>query len=321
MLDEVVLVWRTDVHTADEGPVSRVDNWADVCIDKLEQVNQIAKERKAHAILDGGDLFHRKSPSRNSHSLVQRLLKVHHEAPVETWGNVGNHDVKYGDLRFLEESPLGTLFASGALRPLYDQYEAVFVQGSVKVRVVGIPYHGTTYDMSRFERLVKGDEDWLVCIAHLLASDQGGSMFEGEDIIAYSDLRRYAPDVFCFGHWHKNQGITSIGEGKSVVNIGALTRGSLSQEEVQRIPVAGVLSFTKTEYHLQEVPLKVKPASEVFAVEEKIRKQDREFSMLAFAEKLKATIVQSELSVEDRVRALCVEPAVTEYLLDKLSTV
>lgn len=319
--DTLKLVWRTDVHVADDGPVSRTDNWLDTCIDKLEQVNQIAKDVGAVAILDGGDLIHRKSPSRNSHSMVQRLIQNHHEAPVGVWGNFGNHDAKYGDIRFLDESPLGTLFASGALKPLYDNHEAVFTKGGVKVRVVGIPYHGTTYDMSRFERLQKGDEDWLVCIAHLLASDQGGTMFEGEDIIPYSALRDYAPDVFCFGHWHKNQGVSAIGNGKTVVNVGSLTRGSLSQEEVTRIPVAAVLSFDKATYQITEVPLKAKPASEVFVVEEHIRKQERQFSMLEFAEKLKNTIVESELPIEDRIRALKIDPKVSEYLLEKLASV
>jgi seryl-tRNA synthetase len=41
--------------------------------DKIEQVGVVAREVKADAVLDGGDLFNIKSPIRNSHALVRRV--------------------------------------------------------------------------------------------------------------------------------------------------------------------------------------------------------------------------------------------------------
>lgn len=210
----ITLVWRTDVHVSDEPPIARIDDWTSTVLDKLVQVGEIARELEAVAVLDGGDLFHRKSPTRNSHQLVQRLINVHQGYSCPTFGNFGNHDAKYGDIRFLDESPLGTLFKCGAIRRLYNEHEAVFTDGEIKVRVVGVPYHGTTYDLSRFESIKKGDEDYLVCIAHVLASPDGGSMFEGEDILSYEFLKGLAPQAFCLGHWHKNQGITNLATEK-----------------------------------------------------------------------------------------------------------
>jgi hypothetical protein len=32
----IKLLWRTDVHLADQGPVSRVDDWSDTVFDKLK---------------------------------------------------------------------------------------------------------------------------------------------------------------------------------------------------------------------------------------------------------------------------------------------
>jgi len=300
----VTLVWRTDVHLADFPPQSRVDDWTETLLGKLDQIGKIATKVEAQAVLDGGDLFHVKSPSRNSHELVGRVAAVHATYPCPTYGCVGNHDVKYGSLDFLEESPLGVLFGTGTVRRLYNQHEAIFENKGVKVRVVGIPYHGTSYDMDRFRSIQKGDEDYLVVVAHTLASLDGGMMYESEDVISYRDLTDMAPDVFCFGHWHKCQGIDVVGN-KRIINIGSLSRGSLNQDDVNRVPSCAILNFTKEEIKIIPIPLQVAPASEVFNVERKLRSEAKEISMEVFVNSLKATLITREGgSLMDHIRDL-----------------
>lgn len=192
----ITLVWRTDVHLADKAPQSRTDDWASTVLGKLRQVGEIAREVKAQAVLDGGDFFHIKTPSRTTHELIQRVAAVHAEYPCPVYAlRNGNHDVKFGDGSYLAEAPLGVLFQTGVFRMLDDH---VFTQGDYQVRVVGVPYHGTTYDMNRLTTITKGDEDCLVVAAHLLASQAGGEMFGGEDIVRYADLLGLDPDVWCF---------------------------------------------------------------------------------------------------------------------------
>lgn len=203
------LLWRSDVHLADRGPASRKDDWMETTFGKLEQVKRAAAKLKVDAVIDGGDLFHVKSPSRNTHALVHRATEHHADYPCPVYCTPGNHDAVYGDYAFLPQQPLGILFASGVLKRLYDEHEAEFTEyiggghmgeptDLLKVRVVGIPYHGTKYDMLRFQGIKKGDEDFLVVVAHVLASNRGGTMFEQEDVIKYADLAGLDPDVWCF---------------------------------------------------------------------------------------------------------------------------
>jgi DNA repair exonuclease SbcCD nuclease subunit len=291
-------VWRTDVHLSDKAPSSRVDDWAATVFGKLSQTKELARRCKAVAVLDGGDFFHIKSPTRNSHALVSRAINHHADYPCPVYCTPGNHDSVYGDYAFLPQQPLGVLFSSGAYQRLYDEHEAIFEEKVgdrvIKVRVVGIPYHGTTYDMERFRGLERGDEDYLICVAHVLASCRGGKMFEGEDIVKYEDLLGTAPDVYLFGHWHKDQGIEELEDergSKFFVNIGSLTRGSLSQDEVERKPAMALISCTKDGITIDAHRLKVDPPSEVFDMEGRARQVKRQVEMDSFVTKIRDSLL------------------------------
>lgn len=312
----IKLLWRTDVHIADKAPGGRSDDWLATVLDKLEQVGQIAKAHSVDAVLDGGDFTHIKQPSRNSHKLIQQVCKIHAEYPCPIYANVGNHDCVYGDYNYLDQQPLGVLFESGVFQRCYDHHE-ILISGPPSVRIVGVPYHGNRYDWNRFTRFHKGEEDYLVMMVHCLASDQGGSMFEGEDIIKYSDLNSLAPDVFCFGHWHKDQGVVQLDSGKWVVNIGSLTRGSLSQDNFSRIPSVALMEFGG-EIRIEKIPLKIKPPEEVFKVQEYERKQIKSSLIEEFVDSLPSHIQRSGQSLKDSISSLNVEAKIRERALSYL---
>lgn len=307
------LIWRSDAHLADKPPRSRIDDWASAILDKLTQVGEIAREMEADAVIDGGDLFHVKSPSRNSHDLVRRVAEVHANYPCPVYLTPGNHDLKYGSLEYLAETPLGVLYESGVVRRLYDEHEADFVyispkstggmHNTPKVRVVGIPYHGPDYEFNRFTTITKGDEDWLIVVAHCLANPDGGTLFDKEDIISYSQLANLDPDIWCFSHWHKYQGIQEIAKDKWAVNLGSLSRGSLSEDDLNRTPCCAVVTFGDDGVDFEVHPLTVRPADRVFDVEGANRSRQRTMSMEAFAISLRETLIsQSGKSLLDAAR-------------------
>lgn len=294
------------MHLSDRPPASRTDDWAATVFDKLGRVRDLARKINAHAIIDGGDFFHVKAPSRNSHELVRRTAEHHADYPCPVYCVPGNHDSIYGDYAFLPQQPLGVLYAAGVFRPLYDQHEAVFVQDGLKVRVVGIPYHGTTYDLSRFTSIQRGDEDFLICVAHVLASKQGGTMFEGEDIIKYADLLDTAPDLYAFGHWHKDQGVEHLG-GKMFVNIGSLTRGTLSQDDLGRQPACVLITAERGKpLGVKVVRIRVSPPEEVFDLTSRDRQVRQQEDMAAFVEHIREALVPLGHgdTLSDTVRAM-----------------
>ena len=318
----VKLVWRTDVHMSDTAPSSRTDVWHETVLDKLGQVRDVGIEVGAKAIIDGGDFFHVKSPSRNSHKLVQLTAEHHADYPFPVFCTPGNHDSVYGDYKFLYQQPLGVLFSTGVFKRLYDEHEAVFEEGGVKVRVVGIPFPGHRYGPELFESIERKDEDVLICVAHILANLKGGTMFEGEDMVKYANITHTAPDVFCFGHWHMDQGVEII-DGKTFINIGSLTRGSLSQDEVQRRPACAVISCDKQGATVDVRRLKVKPAEEVFDVEGRRRQIERQIEMDSFVNKIKEDLEPKaeEQTLTEMLEELDISIAVKEKVLEYLEKV
>ncbi len=311
------LIWRTDVHLSDKSPSSRKDNWTETVFSKLDQVKLAATKLGATAVIDGGDFFHIKSPTRNSHDLVRQVADHHASYPCPVYCTPGNHDSIYGDYGFLEGQPLGVLFSTGVFRRLYDEHEVVFESGGVKVRVVGVPYHGTKYDLARFARIKRGDEDHLICVAHVLASEQGGAMFEGEDILQYADLVQYDPTLWLFGHWHKDQGVHVIGD-KTFVNIGSLTRGSLSQDNVDRRPAIAVLTFKPAEEaKVQVVRIRVQPAEDVFDMDTRVREEARTMTVDAFVEGVREALLSKteETTLEGVIRKMPVSGEIKERAL------
>lgn len=306
-------LWRTDVHLSDKTPTNRKDKWSETVLRKLERIGELAKEHEITAVLDGGDFFDIKSPSRNSHALVRRVIETHRSYPCPTYACVGNHDCVYGDYTYLPQQPLGVLFASGCFERLYDEHEVTFegevedvlgITHSLKVRIVGVPYHGTSYDMKRLSSIKKGDEDVLICVAHLLASAKGGTMFEGEDIVSYQELKKFAPDVFCFGHWHHDQGITRVG-GKTIINVGSLTRGSLSQDNLDRIPCAVLIGVAEGgEVYTERLDLGIESADDVFHIDRRIKQEMKSKTMEDFISQVQYQLSKGDNkeSVLDTVR-------------------
>jgi DNA repair exonuclease SbcCD nuclease subunit len=313
----VRFVFRTDVHLSDRSPSSWKASYYDEVLSNLRQVADIARNVDAHAVLDGGDFFHVKAPHKNSHAMVAEAIRLHREDyPCKVFSVVGNHDMQYNNLDTVEKQPLGVLYSSKALIPLTEE---VFDSGGVRVRVVGCPYvPDRTLESLTTIRKKPGD-DFLVLIVHALASEAPPSSvveFFGEPVFRYEDListtATDGPDVICFGHWHKDQGIRVL-NNVHFVNPGSLARGSLSFETLNRTPQAVIIelgSDIRTTAH----PLIVAPAEDVFNMEVKEEKDREATKIAAFLEDLRTNLntfsrgvslrqTLSSLQVSQRVKA------------------
>ncbi len=301
----IKFLWRTDVHLSDKTPKRRNGNWTLDVLNKLKWVGGLAKEINADGVLDGGDFFDVKSPTKNSHSLVRETCEVHRDYSCPVYSLVGNHDVKYGNISYLNEQPLSVLFSSGVFTQFGDSTEIKIEKDKIKVRVIGIPYHGVEYDFDRLSAIKKEDEDYLIVACHLLArKGKTGTMFEGEDIVGYDFLNTISDvDCWCFGHWHKDQGITKLKNGAKVVNVGSLTRGSLHLDDFDREPCVVEIQISDKGLDCIRHNVPIKPVKEAFKVESAIREKEDIKRMEDVVEQMRlvANSGWSSLTLKERV--------------------
>lgn len=313
-------IFRTDTHVADKSPASWKGDYPEEIWSNLEQIGRFAKTHQVNAVLDGGDYFHVKAASRNSHGLIFKTAAIHKAYPCPVYGAEGNHDMQYNNLDSIDRQPLGVLYGCGVFERLR---EAVFNDGGLQIRVVGVPYSPRRTKEELLAIQKKPGDDFLIAIVHALAAESPPAKVEdffGEPVFRYADLvTQDGPDAWCFGHWHRDQGIVTIG-GKSFVNQGAVSRGALTHENIARIPQVSLIEFDKLGPKFQTIPLIVAPASDVFDLERKERSESESRSMDTFLEHLQAdTAFDPTQSIDENIRSLDFAVEVRELALNYLA--
>jgi len=312
-------LFRTDVHASDHTPASWKGDYLAEIVNDLEQIFALARARGVRAILDGGDFFHVKAATRNSHALVQQMIRMHRSCASPVYAIEGNHDIAYNNLDSVIRQPIGVMFASGAFNQLRNE---VFEEDGLRVRVVGVPYDsGLSLDTLRAIRKQPGDT-YLIVLAHCLASSNPSATTEelfGEPVFRYSDLMSPdGPDVWCFGHWHKDQGITTIGSTR-FVNTGSVSRGALTHENISRTPKVVLMDITPEGILVEEQPLVVAPPEEVFDFAAKTRAEEEKGAIAEFVSRLQLSVSSNpDQSIESTLSSMDYAKDVRELALSYL---
>lgn len=297
---------RTDEHVTHRPPASRADDYFQTCLDKLAQIGSLAEGYGVDAVLDNGDFFHRYGTPNNPHWMMKSLMDLHDRAyPCPVFVNPGNHDFPHGRVELVKKQPLGVMFASGAFERMTDHR---WTDKGVETRVVGLPYDPNRelldYDIDR------DGEDVLVVASHDSATPEGKDLFGGtESTWSYRDLSDCTPDVFIFGHLHADRGIERVG-GSVFYNLGSMTRGALTRDNLERTPRVGYLEIVPSSeakdgwtLSTEAVELDVEPGEDVFDMgEHQEAEADREH-IDAFVEQLETSADPDEQDLEDEIRS------------------
>lgn len=301
---EFRFITSSDEHLAENPPGFRTSGFKDEIFNKLIWQGQVAKKVKAHAVLRIGDLFNDKKSSRTTHKTVAQVAKIHRGYPCETLSVIGNHDMSYNDVETIDKQPLGVLYGAGIFGPVNKTYES----GDFKVRVVGVDYT-PNLDVEGLQGMVrKKDENITIAAVHLLAAmapEEKIQSFFKERIFDYRDLVfEGCPDVYVFGHYHKDQGIVEH-MGVKFVNLGAISRGALTFENLERKPKISYIKATPNGVSIEEMVVPHKDASEVFDLELKQRLVKERVTINEFIQKYQEhKNLSSESSMQERLASL-----------------
>lgn len=261
-MSNVLLV--SDLHLADSSPASRLEGYKDEVLELLWQTVDLAKEHNAEMVF-AGDVFHLKTPGRNSHRLVNEMIDVVKSYPNGLLIVPGNHDLTSDRLDSIPSQPLGTLFKAGAVR----------LEGwSDSSRLVyGVPWlqrfnDGTVKD-TLWEYKRQNVEHPSLVVTHAPLYPPGKELpYEFYDTGSWAAAMGNHGSVF-YGHVHNPHGTYEV-DGVTFCNNGALSRGSLDESNLTR-PVLATL-WSSISGLFRAIPLRAQPADQIFKMEVKTQR-------------------------------------------------
>lgn len=316
IMNKMTILTAGDIHISDINPKSRTDNFKETILGKIEQLKGLAYTEKADAVLLVGDIFNLKNPTKNSHNLTRELIEIFRMFPCPIYGIPGNHDLTSDSLDTIEQQPISVLFASRAVINLSHEF---LIKGTLKVSLVGIPFI-KHLEIPEIVMPEKKDADVQICVMHVYASKNSGKIFK-EKLYGYDELSVMGSNIFVLGHYHVDQGIEWL-DKKCFINLGSISRGSLSDENIQHIPKFGIIKITKKDnseidYEINSVPIKIKPAEEVFDLKKRQNEKQQGAEIEKYVELLVTEASSNnikKISIADHL--LNVEKEVANLVLD-----
>lgn len=305
-MTKIRLFTSSDEHISDQTPALRQDNYLDTVLRKISWQHDFASKAKCEAIIRGGDFFHHKTPSKTSHSTILKLFNIVGISKTPTFAAIGNHDICYNNIETLDKSPLGVILQSPSFSRLDTK---VFRNKDLSVKVVSVDYDPKETLESLRDKIKKDpDYTYTMAVVHALAENQPRdkvSKFFGDAIFAYEDLDfEGVSDVLVFGHYHKDQGVVE-GENTKIVNLGSLTRGSLTFENLTRKPKNSMIDFTYAGISIDQIEVPCADASLVFDLNKK-KEIDRELKDISdFVERLRGGTIGTDtnlVSFKDHIK-------------------
>lgn len=288
-----------DIHLADKPPSIRTETYTDDILAKLEAAVSMAKDASAECIVLAGDVFHIKTPTRNSHALVQRTGEVLTAAGIPVFIVPGNHDLSNDRLESLSRQPLGTLAKMEGIELL--------IGGNADYRIFGLPYlHDWATDlpvwMSKYKKWADqckaADFDfWPLMVTHAPIFPPGEE--PPYEYIGSDDWAHMMQNGDClYGHIHDPHGIYKPNPATNVTlcNNGAISRGSLHEKTLKREPKVTLWHGTAGAF--ETLPLPFRPASAVFKLHEKEDVDEKESRVTEFLESIGKTSLDG-LSIEE----------------------
>lgn len=279
-----------DVHLSDKPPSIRTESYKDDVLAKLRWCVELAIREDAQAIIQAGDIFHIKTPSRTSHELVLETAKVltdGHEIPVLIVP--GNHDLQNDRLESLSSQPLGAL----SMHPQID----IFIGRSAKAPdVFAIPY------LSNLETMLPGwAAEWAekkepLIVTHAPLFPDG--VCPPYDHMEASEWAEKFPGAWAtyYGHIHDSHDVYTADSGMQMINRGALSRGSIHENTLRRVPQVTHVNTGIQSIDGYQVPHR--PAREVFRLAEKEKLDDRQTDLEQFLSAVGSTTLTG-LSLEE----------------------
>lgn len=277
-----------DPHVSDVAPSSRLDDYKETILGKLEFIRDWCNSNKVDVAIILGDVFHRKNPNLNSHHLTRRLIEIFSGFNCQVLEIPGNHDISMTS-KNLDKQPLSVIAESGAIQVLGYPYTKTFCFSGDEVDIYGLGYADANDTLSEHYFAINSEisdtnKINILAIHQMLLPD--GDTFFG-DYLNFAEVAQLDFDIFLCGHYHPGYDKkVQFKHGKVFINPGSIARGSLDVHNLDKAPAFIVIDTAKST-SWEEVIIPHEHSSKVFDLQKVRRSIIAREDMEAFTSTLK----------------------------------
>lgn len=299
-----------DTHLNSTTPQSRIDDYGNTCLDKMSQIYRKCIDNDYKILIITGDIFHKnKQPLKFINKSLELFKKIR-DAGIETYVIMGNHDLAYNKVEYVDQSPLYSLLVSGIVEILDE----------LVVKVNGYEVYIRGFNFPEKVEKNKSNNKISICVAH--------RYFEKYDkeFLTSKELKRLGYDIYVLGHDHVSYKPTRVGN-TYLLRPGSLMRGTSHDYQLERDVYMNIIKLNgdseRPKLSFKRDVLDIKPANKVFT-SSVLREKDKEESedgdiLSSLAEDLdnlldKMSSVNSENSIYDFLDSVDVKAGVKERI-------
>lgn len=291
------LILSGDNHLTDKTPENRIDDYEETALRKFQFTLDTARNKGVELVIQPGDFFDGSAPS---YSLFTKVVKMINDSGLFIATIYGQHDLRYRNkgntaLRALKEA------CPKLLLELNDTFQdLVYIQSASFEEPVPKPKAGK----------------FNVLIIHKMIVDT--KLWEDQEDFVYGNefLKSNKFDLIVSGDNHKSF-YANFGH-RWLFNCGSLLRSTIAQTEHE----PRLIFFDTIHCNWSEILIPIKPANEVFKMEQVIKAKERDEKLESFVEGL-SQHKEMGLSFEDNLNAYMkeneVDPSVQTIIKECMS--
>lgn len=286
-----------DLHLTNQRPRNRIDDYEDTVLQKLIFIYETAVRNECSWILQPGDFFDNPSPSYSFFGkVIERLEHYQRRYNLGTLTVMGQHDLKFRnrDNTALDALSKASVVVNG--QGLFVPYAQIYI-----------------HCVSWGEEIpaIKNPDAFNVLLIHkMIVNDK--PLWDGQEghEFARAFLRKHKFDLIVSGDNHKCFW-DSWGD-RYIFNLGSMMRSSIAQVDHQ--PHVVVFDTTFPRGYI-EIPIPIKPAEEVFRIEEVQEEKKRDVELDAFVSGL-TEHKEMGLSFQDNLRQYAADNNIAAEIMD-----
>lgn len=250
-------IFITDTHAMGSNPGSRLDNFPEALLKKMQYIGEYAEEIGATGILHGGDWLHSPDISEN---YIREFSKIIKNYPCPVYGILGNHDIFGQNPTTFNRTSFGVAEGLDLFTRLYIDKPVILSDNKTKVVITGQDSH---YNLDK-DGVISDYTDSTIIDGAVSIHIVHGMLVEKDwpqvkHYTTINSIKNCNADIILTGHEHTGFGVKTIfndnNEKKIFCNPGSLSRITSSVGDLRKDVRMAVIDIEGNDFNVELVNL------------------------------------------------------------------